>query len=414
VTALPPSADVVVVGAGLAGLCAARVLTRAGLGTVVVESGDAVGGRVRTDVVDGFRLDRGFQVFNTAYPEAAQVLDYAALDLRPFVRGALVHLGGRLHRLADPRQQPRAALSTVTAPIGSARDKLRLARMTAAVVAAPPRRLLARPETTTYAALRQRGLSDAVIDRFLRPFLAGVFLETDLTTSSRFFDLVWRTFVLGTVCIPAAGMAAIPEQLAAGLPAGTVHLGTSARRVAAGRVETSAGAVRARAVVVAADPEATADLVPGVRRPPVHAVTTYYHAADAPPVGDATIVLDGERRGPVVNTVVLSNAAPSYAADGRALVSSSVVGAEQPAEPVVRRELARLYGLPTGDWEHLGTAHVPRALPDAAPPLGDLRLPVRLGDGRYVAGDARDSPSIQGAMVSGRRAATAVLEDLRR
>lgn len=411
---LPGATDVVVVGAGLAGLCAARTLTSAGMATVVVDPGDAVGGRVRTDLVDGFRLDRGFQVFNTAYPEAARVLDYAALDLRPFVRGALVHLDGRLHRVADPRQQPHAALRTATAPIGSIADKLRLARMTAAIVTLPAARLQARPETTTYEALRSRGLSDVVIDRFLRPFLAGVFLEDELTTSSRFFDLVWRTFVLGSVCVPAGGMGEIPAQLAAGLPAGTVHLGTRAGAVRDGRVDTDGGTITARAVVVAADPVAAAQLVPGLPRPRMNAVTTYYHAAAEAPTEDATIVLDGERGGPVVNTVVLTRAAPSYAADGRALVSSSVVGADQPGEPLVRRELARLYGVATEGWEHVGTVSVPHALPAAPPPLGDLKLPVRLSDGHYVAGDSRDSPSIQGAMVSGRRAATAVLADLRR
>ena len=179
---LPSSAEVVVVGAGLAGLCAARRLAAAGVDVVVLEAADAVGGRVATDVVDGFLLDRGFQVHNTGYPEAARVLDHAALDLRAFTPGALVRVGDRLHRVADPRRRPLAAPGTVLAPIGSPLDKARVALLAARDALLPrPTGSPPAPETTTYEALRQRGLSDTVIDRFLRPFLAGVFLERELT-----------------------------------------------------------------------------------------------------------------------------------------------------------------------------------------------------------------------------------------
>jgi phytoene dehydrogenase-like protein len=407
--ALPSSAEVVVVGAGLAGLCAARRLATAGVDVVVLESADAVGGRVATDVVDGFLLDRGFQVYNTAYPEAARVLDHAALDLRAFTPGALIRVGDRLHRVADPRRRPLAAPGTVLAPIGSPRDKARVALLSARDALAPAGRLTTRTETTTYEALRQRGLSDTVIDRFLRPFLAGVFLERELSTSSRFFDLVWRTFARGSVCVPAGGMRRIPGQLAAGLPGGVVHTGVRVTGLRDGTVDTEQGPVRAPAVLVATDPVTAAALLPGLPPPPMHAVTTVYHVAPEPPVTEPILLLDGERPGPVVNSVVLTNAAPTYSPDERALVSTSVLGVDPPDDATLRRELERLYGLSTAGWEHLATVRVAGALPEAPPPLGDLRRPVELGNGRYVAGDHRDTPSIQGAMVSGRRAASAVL-----
>lgn len=406
---LPSTAETVVVGAGLAGLCAARTLAAAGVDVLVLEAAGTVGGRVATDVVDGFLLDRGFQVYNTAYPEAARVLDHSSLDLRAFTPGALVRLGDRLHRVADPRRRPLAAPGTVLAPIGSPLDKARVALLAARDGLLPADRLTAAPETTTYEALRLRGFSDTVIDRFFRPFLAGVFLEGELDTSSRFFDLVWRTFARGSVCVPAGGMRQIPAQLAAALSTGVLRLGVAVRSVRPGEVATAEGPVRARTIVVATDPGTAAGLLPGLPMPGMNSVTTTYHAAPERPVGEPILLLDGERPGPIVNSVVLTNAAPTYSPDGRALVSTSVLGVEPPDDRALRRELERLYGISTAEWAHIATVRVPAALPAAPPPLGDLRRPVDLGDGLFVAGDHRDTPSIQGAMVSGRRAATAVL-----
>ncbi len=393
------------VGAGLAGLACARVLAGAGVDVQVREAGDRPGGRVRTEHVDGMLLDVGFQVHNTGYPEAQRVLDHPALDLRPFSAGALVRLGDRLHRVGDPRRLPTWAPSTTLAPIGSLKDKAVVAALAARAGLLPVDRLLGAPERTTYDALRSWGASDTVVDRFFRPFLSGVFLEDRLETSSRFFDLVWRSFVRGTQCVPAAGMGAIPQQLADRLPPGTLRLGARVAAVAPGRVDGE----RVRAVVVAADPATAAGLL-DLPAPRLNSVTTHYHVAPEPPVRAPAIVLDGEAAGPVANTVVLTNAAPSYA-PGRHLVSSSVVRGDA-AEPAVREHLARVYGVDTAAWEHVRAYDVQGALPSQAPPL-DLQRDVRLADGLYVAGDWRDSASIQGALVSGRRAARAVLADLR-
>jgi len=389
--------EVTVVGAGLAGLACALHLSARGVEVALHERADAAGGRVRTDVVDGMLLDRGFQVHNTGYPEAQRVLDHAALDLRPFAAGALLRLGDRLHRVGDPRTLPAWAPSTALSPIGSMRDKAALVALSARAALLPVPRLLAAPETSTYDALRARGLSDTAIDRFIRPFLAGVFLEDQLTTSSRFFDLVWRSFVRGTQCVPAAGMQAIPSQLVDRLPEGVLRLGSQIDRLPAG------------IVVLAADPVTAAGLL-DTPPPAMHGVVTHYHLADEPPVTDAAIVLDGEHSGPVVNTVVLTNAAPSYA-PGRVLVSSSVVSGEA-SEPAVRAHLARLYGVDTARWDHVARYDVPAALPSMDPPMGRFRAPVRLSERLFLAGDWRDSASLQGALVSGRRAADAVLKEL--
>ena len=415
--------DVVVVGAGLSGLCAAKHLTTAGLDVVVLEASDGVGGRVRTDAVDGLLLDRGFQLYNPAYPEGVRMLDLDALELRPFTPGVLVAFGGRRYALADPRRLPTWTGDALRAPVGSLRDKLRFAAYAMRCSRTSTADLLDLEDGTSDAALRAAGISDQLLDTVLRPFLSGVFLEDELATSRRFLDLVLRSLVAGVPSVPAAGMGAIPQQLAARLPAGCVRLGTAVRHLTSDGVAFGpepGGEISARAVVVATDARAATELLPGLAVPPSHAVTTWYHLADTDPsdlsLGRPVLVVDGQRRGPVVNSVVLTHAAPTYASDGRVLVSTSVLGRHDGSpgstrEPDVRGHLGIMYGVDTRGWQAVASYPIEAALPAMSPPF-DVRRDVRFGPGRYVCGDHRDTSSIQGAMVSGRRAAEAVLADL--
>ncbi|UOY03018.1 NAD(P)/FAD-dependent oxidoreductase [Blastococcus sp. PRF04-17] len=402
------SAEVLIVGAGLAGLSAATRLHAAGHDVQVLEAGAHAGGRLATERIDGFAVDRGFQVLNTGYPRAAD-LDLPALELGWFGRGAILRHEGRVHRVGDPRQNPRWAPGTVAAPLGGLREKAAIAAFSVRSGYSPVSRLLRRPEQSAEDSLRAAGVGDAALERFFRPFLAGVLLERELATSSRYVDLLWRSFVRGTVGLPARGMQAVGEQLAARLPADRVHLRTPVRAVSAGRVETADGTWTARAVVVATDPRTAATLLPAaVAGAPRH-VTTHLHVLPASPWNEPLIVL-GEPGGRLVNTVVVSDAQPRYSPDGRALVASSTL---QPTrESDVRAEIARAHGVAPADLEHLTTVTVTGAQPAAPPPL-QLRRPVDLGDGVYVCGDHRDTPSIQGAMASGARAARAVQRGLR-
>lgn len=207
---------VVVVGAGLAGLACARALHRAGRRVQVLEASDAVGGRVRTDLVDGFRLDRGFQVLNTGYPEARRVLDLGALDLRYFDSAVTIRRRGRLHHVANPLQAPARAASLLSAPVVGVRGRLALAAYVARVAALPVDALLRSEDVPGPQAWLAAGIPDRVVHDLLTPFLTGVVLEREPTASRRFLDLMVRMFARGRTAVPAAGMQAMPEQLAAG------------------------------------------------------------------------------------------------------------------------------------------------------------------------------------------------------
>ncbi|MBQ0991183.1 FAD-dependent oxidoreductase [Micromonospora sp. H61] len=405
--------DVVIVGGGLAGLAAARRLHRAGVPWLLVEAEGRLGGRVATDVVDGHLIDRGFQVLNTAYPRLGTLLDTDQLNLGHFTSGVLVRKGDKLLRLVNPLREPTGGPGTALAGVGSLLDRLRFAALATGCATLPASRLLDAPETSTETALRRAGLSDAIIEELLRPFLSGVFIDRELSTSSHVLAMVLRSFARGRIGLPAEGMAALPRAIAAPLPADLLDLDTPVAEVTPGRVRTQAGDIRCRAVVVAVDPPAAAALLPALATVRMHSYTTYYHSAPEPPLTEPILLVDGDRRELVANTVVLSNAAATYAPTGRHLIATSVVGPTAPPEPTIRAELTRLYGRSTADWTHLTTVAIPEALPAAPPPQGRLRKPVALGEGLFVAGDHRDSPSIQGALTSGWRAAGAVLDELR-
>jgi phytoene dehydrogenase-like protein len=407
---LPDQVEVAVVGAGLAGLACARALHAAGRDVHLVEASDAVGGRVRTDVVDGFRLDRGFQVLLTGYPELPRHLDLAALDLQRFDPGARIHLDGTAaYTLGDPLRQPSTLAATVLAPVGSPLDKLRILRLRRRLVAADPRALLRGDDVPTITALRQAGFSNRMIERFFRPLFAGIQLDPTLTASRRMFDVIFRTLATGDSAVPAAGMGAIGAQMAAGLPPERVHLGVRIAAVAPGSVTTvDAWTVRARAVVVATEGPQAVKLLDGLTPVASKPVSCVYYAAARPPVRHKLIALDGTGNGPALNVAVMSNVAPGYAPPGQALVAAAVPGsATGDPEPAVRNQLRRWWGPQVDSWRHLRTYTIPHGQPDQSPPFHP-KEPVSLGEGLFVCGDHRDTASIQGALFSGRRCGEAV------
>ncbi|QNP67095.1 NAD(P)/FAD-dependent oxidoreductase [Streptomyces genisteinicus] len=404
----PIAPDTVVVGAGLAGLACALDLCRAGQRVQLLEASDAVGGRMRTDRRDGFLVDRGFQVFNTAYPQVKRRVSLPGLRLHPLTPGVVAHTPAGAVRLTDPTRRPREAAALLPGRALSARDLAALTALTARDTFPPAGLLTRAADRTTRSALTRAGLSAQAIEGLMRPFLAGVFLESELTTSSRFFHLVWRSMARGTLCLPAEGIGAVPAQLAAGLPDGVLRLDTPVDAVTDSGVLLADGREQpAATVVVATDPATAARLVPGLDVPATRTVTTYYHAAERSPFAEPTLMVDSSLA--VLNTCVLTEAVPGYAPPGTALVSTSVLGGDTPgAEQAVRRRLAELYATDTGGWLSVATCRIDGALP-AMPPPWPLSRTTRVAPGRHVCGDHRATGSVQGALASGTRAAREVL-----
>lgn len=396
-------------GAGLAGLACALECRRLGRRVTVLEASDGVGGRVRSDTVDGFRLDRGFQVLLTAYPEAARRLDLDALDLRRFEPGALVRRNGGFHRVADPFRQPTRLLATARSPVGSLIDKARIALLRRRLLAADPRQLLRAPETTTAERLRAAGFSAEIIERLFRPWFAGVMCDPELRTTSRMFDVLFRMFAAGDSAVPATGMQAISDQLAAGLPDGAVRLVTPVHSVRADGVVTEDGAdLVASVVVVATDGVRAAELTP-IERPGSRGSTTMWFAAERAPIDEPVLLLDGDGCGPAQSAAVMSNVAPDYALAGGSLVVASIAGTTAPdLEEAVRTQLTGWFGPAVRSWRLLREDRIAHALPEQSVPTSPKRN-ARLTNGVYICGDHRDTASIQGALFSGRRAAAALV-----
>ncbi|WP_424210630.1 NAD(P)/FAD-dependent oxidoreductase [Streptomyces sp. BI20] len=410
----PPTPDrpVLVVGAGLAGLACTLDLLRAGLPVRLLEASDEVGGRMRADHRDGYTLDRGFQVLNTSYPQVKRRIRLAPLRPRPFTPGALVHTPTGPLRLTDPTRLPGPALRLLTDPTLPTTGLAALGLLSALDLLAPPRLRARTPETTTREALRRARVPDRLVDTFLRPFLAGVFLDDSLETSSRVFHLVWRSFLRGSLTLPAAGIGAVPRQLADDLPDGVLRRDTPVAALTPDGLRLADGTeLPAAAVVVATDPAAAHVLLPELPPVPTRTTTTYHHAAaHRPPLREPTLLLDSELR--LLNTCVITEVAPGHAPPGRSLIATSVLGPDRPGrERALRAVLAEVHGADTDRWDLVNTVTVPAALP-AMPPPWPLSRTTRHAPGRYVCGDHRATGSVQGALASGTRAARELLADL--
>ncbi len=428
--------DVAILGAGLAGLSCAVRLETAGLSVLLLEADDAPGGRVRTDEQNGFRLDRGFQILLTAYPEVDRLLDTKMLRLRQFAPGALVRQGGKFHRFVDPfRDSMGAALGLLFDPVVNLGDKLRIAKLRAHVNRGSIPELFAREETTTRDFLKEFGFSERMVARFFEPFLGGIFLERELVTSSRYFEFLFRMFAIGSAAVPEQGMEMIPRQLAVRLKADTLlthTAATSLRREREGIVVdtleqgTKAGGIHARRIVLALPEPAARGLLStlggrgeqlGREARAWNRTTTIYYAANRSPVDGPILVLngDGPDAGPVNNVAVMSQVSGAYAPPGAHLLAVSVVGqAPEGVAPMeklernVRTHLHRWFGAAATKWEVLGGYPIAHALP-LCPHVEWQHCFPRVADGVYVCGDYREQPSIQGALASGRRAAEAIL-----
>jgi phytoene dehydrogenase-like protein len=421
-------AKVAIIGAGMAGLACAHALEAGGVDWTLLEASDGVGGRVRTDTVEGFRLDRGFQVYLTAYRAAGELLEYPQLRLRPFRSGARVFDGRGFASVMNPLRHPVAAVSGLAGRPALAVD---LARMAPVAVEAVRRPVTEPPASLgrTEDLLRRLDLSDAAVDGFFRSFFGGVFLDRSLSTDESQFRFTLSAFARGDAAVPALGMGEIPRQVAAALPAGRIRLRTpvaAVRRAGAAQEVRLAGGASERcdAVVVATDMSAAHALDPRIPARRWCPTETFHWACDLArlpsPLREPILFLDGTGEGPVNHAACMSSVAPEYAPQGQALVSLSMVGIDWETtgmNALVARtvtQMERWFGRGAmAGWRLLRTDRVLRALPRQHPADLAMRPSHEIDDGLFAGGDHLTDGSIDGAVRSGRLAAEAVLRALR-
>ena len=414
-----PMYDVLVVGAGLAGLTCAKRLKEEEVSFLVLEASNAIGGRVRTDIVDGFQLDRGNQVLLTAYPEAQRQLDYDALDLHPFYPGALVWFGGRFHKIADPFRLPWEGLKSLFSPVGTVLDKIRIGRLRRKVLAGTVEELFSRPETTTLEYLRRSGFSEEMIDRFYRPFLGGIYFDWDLNVSSRMFEFGFRMFSTGETALPSKGIGAIAEQLAIRLPDSALELNSRVQSLRPGKIRLESGEdISGQVIILATEETEAARLLGDETQPGFRSSTNIHLAAEEPPVPEPIVIMNGEQTGPVNTMYVPSNVARSYAPEGQALIAVNVIGnpsqTDEELEHEIRNQMRSWFGSQADAWRHLRTNRIIYSLPRHEPPVTRSPWePIEKAPRLLVCGAYRSVDSFQWAMASGRRAAEVAIETIR-
>jgi protoporphyrinogen oxidase len=408
--------DVIIIGAGIAGLTAAKILKAAGMSIKVIEATDSVGGRVRTDEVNGFKLDRGFQVFLTAYPEARELLDYQRLDLRSFGSGANILRTDGIKTIGDPLREPHLLFKTLFSPIGSLKDKLLMLGLKLRLLKTSVSAIFKKEETSTNDLLETIGFSKEMVQAFIRPFFAGIFLENKLLTSSRMFEFVFKMFGEGVAAVPANGMQMIPDQLAETIAKEELLFNqkvTSIDEGVEGVVYTACGKIyHANQVIIATDQYGipTTGNVQGL--PPRSALTIYFSAAKQK-VKRKLIALNPMEHQLVNNIAFMDSISVHYAPIGKSLIAVSVIEhkdfSDEQLIPKVLKEL--LYWYPDAlSWQHLKTYRIPYALPNQQSVKNEIdKDALSIGANCFICGDHLLNGSINGAMKSGRLAAEAVI-----
>jgi len=372
---------VVVIGGGLAGLSAALTLQGAGREVEVFEGSDRVGGRVATDHIDGFTLDRGFQLINAGYPEIKRLNIIGELNFQIASRSVDISLGDKRYSLSDPRTNPFSALDSRT---GSLIEKFKFAQY-----------LLKSSSNQNSVGEELEHLGN-LYRRVLRPFLTGVFLADPKLIGAVTGKELIRSFISGKPGLPRLGVGALPQLLA-----------TRVKRIHLNSQVDSISQFSGCEVIVATDVTTSAQLLDIPNVPKLAPCTTWYHEVPEDFSDSNRLLLDGEKRGPVVNSIVISNFMASYAPAGRALLSTTTI--EYTSESEVRRHLSQLWGAQTHSWPLVAKYEIPKALPISAPD-SVLATSSKIADGLYIAGDFRGSASQNGALLSGRLAALGLLK----
>jgi phytoene dehydrogenase-like protein len=402
---------IVIIGAGIAGLTCAKYLKDKGIEATILEASFGVGGRVRTDIVEGFKLDRGFQVLLTSYPEARKLLNYSNLNFKILPSGARIRQGNEFPVMPNPLKNPLTAPQALFAPVGGLWDKLKVLQLNLSLKNAPePTAVDTLDKQSTLDYLKEFGYSDTIIERFFRPFFRGVFLEKNLKTDATFFKFLFSQFAKGDVVVPENGMQAIGEQIAAHLAPHQIRLNTAVDKIVGQTIYLENGeTIEAEKIVLATNASATAKILG--EKPTVSFNTTdcLYFSSDLPLsiFNKPYLIINANTHELIDHLVVMSDVAPSYAPVGKTLISVSLVGknkySDQDLVEKVGKELVQWFG-EKYNWKHLRTYRIPEALPQyfEAPPQYSA---LKINDFMYRCGDYMAYPSLNAAMKTGREVA---------
>jgi len=375
----------------------------------LLEASDRVGGRIKTDCIDGFRLDRGFQVLLTDYPETKALLDYQKLHLKRFIPGATVLYDGGQFDIADPFRRPSALVSTLLAPVGSLKDKINIFLVKNKLVRMSNSAIFNQSETDTLSQLKKYGFSQKIIERFYKPFFSGIFLENELKTSSNMFDFVMKLFSTGDAAIPELGMEEIPKQLAALLPENSIQFETKVRAIENNTIYLEDGSqIVSDKIIIATEATGLAGNYISQQKQQSHSVTTVYFEATKAPTTKAVVILNAASHKKWVNNLtVMSNISSKYAPTGKALLSISYNGIPEIEDTIVaenmKAELKQWYGNQVDDWKMLKTYRIQYALPNQDSVCDELtKTDLQINDNLFICGDHLMNGSINAAMKSGR------------
>ena len=400
---------ITIIGAGISGLTAAAYLHQKGYKVQILEASDRAGGRIKTDVIDGFRLDRGFQVLLTEYPETKALLDYKKLNLKRFLPGATVLYDGGQFEIADPFRRPTATFATLFAPVGSMKDKIKTFFLKNKLGKIAVSDVFKQPEVDTISQLKKYGFSPKMMERFYKPFFSGIFLENDLKTSSNMFDFVMKMFSEGDAAIPALGMEEIPKQLVAMLPVNSIQYSVKVSAIENNKIICEDGTtIEADKIIIATEAIGLASTYIPKTKQNFHQVSNVYFEAKMAPTKKAVVVLNASTDKKWVNNLtVMSNVSNKYAPAAKVLISISYNGIPTIDDATLaenmKTELKQWYGNQVEDWKLLKTYRINYALPNQEKVSNEVtHSEIKINDNLFICGDHLLNGSINAAMKSGR------------
>jgi len=396
----------IVVGAGISGLSCALELEKNGYQVQILEKENHPGGRVHSDIVDGYILNRGFQVLQTGYPETKRLLDYKKLELCNLDSEVWIMNNNKIKKLYDPIQNPSSILKAAFSNVGTFWDKLHLLQLRQSTTSRSTDTIFQENEITSLEQIKNYGFSDSIINEFFKPLFGGAFLDSKLDTTSRMFKFVYKIFSIAPIAIPKYGMKSIPEQLEAKLES-KISFNTNVIKLNNKNAFLENETLSADVIILAANHNSARQLIPSIEEISWNSTSCYYFIADSPPFSSKVVLLNGNNHGEINNVFVPTNISKSYSPNNKSIISVSTIGLNN-SETEIRNELKNWFGNQTENWKLLHTYHIEQALPRMSVPSISHSQYI---NGIHMCGDYLTSSSIHGSMYSGRMTAKQIISN---